>query len=174
MLLSFTNRSLGNCYGTSFEAVELVQSTGRICILDLEINGVRSIKSSPMHAKYIFVQPPSIEVLEQRLRSRNTETEETLQKRLATAKDAMDFAETGAYEKIIVNDDLDKAFAELDDFISVLTKPSLTTDAVAPTEAVSTKPEPVDNAVVSPTETTVTPVAQKDTPSKKSKVCTII
>ncbi|XP_036367953.1 guanylate kinase isoform X4 [Octopus sinensis] len=53
----------GNYYGTSKAAVEEIQKTGRICILDVEINGVKSIKTTGLNAKYIFVQPPSIEAL---------------------------------------------------------------------------------------------------------------
>ena len=44
-------------------AVEKVQSSGKICILDVEINGVKNIKATDLKAKYIFVQPPSMEEL---------------------------------------------------------------------------------------------------------------
>lgn len=44
-------------------AVEVVQSTGKICILDLEINGVKNIKKTDLNARYFFVQPPNIEAL---------------------------------------------------------------------------------------------------------------
>ena len=44
-------------------AVEKVQSTGRICVLDVEVNGVKSIKETHLNARYIFVQPPSMEAL---------------------------------------------------------------------------------------------------------------
>ena len=44
-------------------AVEKVQSTGRICVLDVEINGVKSIKETELNARYIFVQPPSMDAL---------------------------------------------------------------------------------------------------------------
>lgn len=44
-------------------AVEKVQSSGKICILDVEINGVKNIKKINLNAKYIFVQPPSVEAL---------------------------------------------------------------------------------------------------------------
>lgn len=44
-------------------AVEVVQSTGKICILDVEVNGVKNIKNTDLNARYFFVQPPSIESL---------------------------------------------------------------------------------------------------------------
>lgn len=110
----------GNCYGTSKMAVEKVQSSGKICILDVEINGVKNIKNTNLNAKYIFVQPPSIESLEKRLRGRGTETEESLKKRLDTAQEALDYSkEPGAYDHIIVNDDLEVAYEKLKGILSV-------------------------------------------------------
>ena len=47
----------------SKRAVEAIQKTGRICILDVEINGVKSIKMSDLNARYIFVKPPSLNEL---------------------------------------------------------------------------------------------------------------
>ncbi len=44
---------VGNCYGTSFEAVETVKKSGKICVLDLEVKGVQSIKKSPLNAKFV-------------------------------------------------------------------------------------------------------------------------
>lgn len=106
----------GNKYGTSKKSVQDIQTSGRLCILDVEINGVRSIKAAGMRPKprYIFIQPPSMELLKARLQGRGTETEESLQKRLDTAKEALDFAkEPGAYDHVIVNDDLDVAYEKL-------------------------------------------------------------
>merc|ERR1712194_605577 len=67
-----------NTYGTSFQAVEAVtgRAQRRRCILDIDVQGVDSVKKMPSvnaQALYIFVAPPSIEVLEKRLRSRGTE-----------------------------------------------------------------------------------------------------
>jgi guanylate kinase len=66
----------------------------------------------------VFVAPPSLEELERRLRGRGTETSESLNKRLTQAKRELQFAkEPGAHEKIVVNDDLEKAYTELRDWI---------------------------------------------------------
>lgn len=109
----------GNYYGTSYEAIKTVQDTNKICVLDLEVKGVQSIKKTQIKALFVFIQPPSLEILEQRLRNRNTETEESLQKRLASAQEAFDYANTpGSYDIKIINDDQDVAFKELDDFVS--------------------------------------------------------
>ncbi|XP_029649281.1 guanylate kinase isoform X1 [Octopus sinensis] len=108
----------GNYYGTSKAAVEEIQKTGRICILDVEINGVKSIKTTGLNAKYIFVQPPSIEALEKRLRDRKTETEESLQKRLDTANEALDYSkQPSVYDHIIVNDKCDEAYQKLKEVV---------------------------------------------------------
>nr|KAF6348672.1 guanylate kinase 1 [Myotis myotis] len=68
----------GNLYGTSKAAVRVVQAMNRICVLDVDLQGVRNLKKTDLRPIYIFVQPPTLEVLEQRLRQRNTETEESL------------------------------------------------------------------------------------------------
>ncbi|PVD38139.1 hypothetical protein C0Q70_00750 [Pomacea canaliculata] len=106
----------GNMYGTSKMAVQTIQESGKLCILDVEINGVKSIKKAGMkpEPRFIFVKPPSIESLKSRLEGRGTETEESLKKRLETAQEAMDYAaKPGAYDHIIVNDDFDVAYEKL-------------------------------------------------------------
>lgn len=80
--------------------------------------GVKQIKASSIEARYVFIQPPSFETLEKRLRGRGTETEEAVQKRLDQAKLELDFAKTpGVHDIIIVNDDLEKAYKELEEYV---------------------------------------------------------
>jgi guanylate kinase len=80
--------------------------------------GVKQIRASSLSARYIFIAPPSMEVLEKRLRGRGTEKEESIQKRLAQAKNELEYSKTpGVHDLIIVNDDLEKAYAELEDFV---------------------------------------------------------
>ncbi|XP_021010072.1 guanylate kinase-like [Mus caroli] len=113
----------GNLYRTSKEAVRAVQAMNRICVLDVDLQGVHSIKKTDLHPIYIFVQPPSLDVLEQRLRLRNTEIEESLAKRLAAARTDMESSETngkepGLFDLVIINDNLDKAYATLKQALS--------------------------------------------------------
>lgn len=68
-----------------------MRRTGRICILDIEIEGVKQIKRTDLNPLLVFVMPPSIEELERRLRGRNTEHEEALKKRLETAIKEIEF-----------------------------------------------------------------------------------
>jgi guanylate kinase len=107
----------GNSYGTSMHAVEKVQVGGRVCVLDIDCQGVRLIKekeSDRMVPHYVFIAPPNIAELERRLRGRGTEAEEAVKLRIANAQDELKFGlESGFFEKIIVNDDVDVAYNEL-------------------------------------------------------------
>ncbi|CAF0988783.1 unnamed protein product [Brachionus calyciflorus] len=109
----------GNIYGTSKKSVEHVLSSGRICALDVDIQGVKSLKKSNLNPIYCFVKPPSLDALEKRLTDRGTETPESLKKRLDTAKIELDYAENepNAFDYVIVNDDLDQAYGKLRDIL---------------------------------------------------------
>jgi len=110
----------GNMYGTSCKAVSDVQKAGKICILDIEMQGVMQLKAHPdLHPHFVFIRPPSMAELERRLRDRQTESEEAIQKRLDTAKKEMEYGKVeGNFDVIIVNDDVDKASKELNDFMA--------------------------------------------------------
>jgi len=75
----------------SKRAVEEVQSLGKICVLDIEIQGVKQIKHTDLNPFYIFIKPPSIMELERRLKARNTETEESLKHRLSIARSELEY-----------------------------------------------------------------------------------
>ncbi|XP_002737679.1 guanylate kinase-like isoform X2 [Saccoglossus kowalevskii] len=108
----------GNLYGTSKKAVEDVLSKQKICILDIDMQGVKNVKQTNLKPRYIFIKPPSMEALEERLRGRETETDESIQKRLCSAKAELEYALTGAYDVMIINDDLEIAYEELKGFLS--------------------------------------------------------
>mmetsp|Transcript_34014 Transcript_34014/g.53007 ORF Transcript_34014/g.53007 Transcript_34014/m.53007 type:complete len:184 (+) Transcript_34014:170-721(+) len=80
----------GNIYGTSKAAVQKVGKDGKICILDIDVQGCRACRKANLEGIYVFVEPPSMEELEKRLRGRGTETEEKVLKRLANAKGEID------------------------------------------------------------------------------------
>lgn len=85
---------------------------------DARKQGVKQIKQSDMAARYVFIAPPSFDALEARLRGRGTEKEESIQKRLAQARKELEYSKTpGIHDVIIVNDDLEKAYKELEDFV---------------------------------------------------------
>ncbi|MQM14592.1 hypothetical protein Taro_047526, partial [Colocasia esculenta] len=104
----------GNLYGTSYETVEAVADEGKRCILDIDVQGARSVRASPLEAIFTFVCPPSFEELEKRLRSRGTETEEQVQKRLRNAKAELEEGKSsGLFDHILVNDDLEACYMNL-------------------------------------------------------------
>ncbi|CCK69390.1 guanylate kinase KNAG_0C02790 [Huiozyma naganishii CBS 8797] len=107
----------GNYYGTTVDSVKQVTSSGKTCILDIDMQGVIAVKKSDLNARFLFVAPPSVDDLRKRLEGRGTETAESLQKRLDAAKAELEYAQTGAHDKTVVNDDLEKAYKELKEFI---------------------------------------------------------
>ncbi|KAI0047237.1 guanylate kinase [Auriscalpium vulgare] len=101
----------GNLYGTSVQAVQSIADSGRRCILDIESQGVRQIKQTDLNPVYLFISPPSLAALRERLTSRGTETEVAVEKRLGTALVEIEYAkEPGVHDLVIVNDDLDRAY----------------------------------------------------------------
>ena len=79
---------------------------------------MKQVKRTELNARFLFLSPPSLEVLEQRLRGRGTENEDGLRKRLDQAAKEMAFSyEDGVHDKIVINDDLEKAYEEVDEWI---------------------------------------------------------
>ncbi|XP_062337001.1 guanylate kinase [Osmerus eperlanus] len=106
----------GNMYGTSKAAVQAVQARNLICILDIDMQGVKNIKRTDLNPIYVSIQPPSMNILENRLRDRKTESEDSLQKRLEAAHVDMKLSkEPGVFDVVIVNDNLEEAYLKLQD-----------------------------------------------------------
>jgi guanylate kinase len=104
----------GNMYGTSFEAVRTVAAAGRCCILDIDVQGVASCRKAGFEVgAYVFVAPPSVADLEARLRGRGTETEDKIMKRVAAASGEIEKATAMWWDAWVVNDELDRAYAQL-------------------------------------------------------------
>lgn len=102
----------GNYYGTPKAQVVEQISLGNYVILEIELEGARSIANIFPEARRIFVLPPSIEELEQRIRDRGTNSEESIAKRLEIAQ--KEIAAQNEFDSQIVNDDLEKAIAQLE------------------------------------------------------------
>lgn len=98
---------VGNYYGTPKDFVFNTLEAGNDVFLEIEVQGALQVMEKFPEAVSIFLVPPSLEELESRLRTRATETEEILQKRLAKAREEMKFLDRFKY--IVTNDDLDKA-----------------------------------------------------------------
>lgn len=102
----------GNYYGTKRTFVEKSLNEGKDLILEIETQGALQIKRKMPEAVLIFIAPPSYEDLEFRLRNRQTESEEAIQKRLDFVK--MEINNSQYYNYIIVNDKLEDAIIELE------------------------------------------------------------
>ncbi len=101
----------GSYYGTLRSEVDRLWSQGLHVVFDVDVAGGLNIKNQyPGQALSLFIRPPSLEVLEQRLVKRNTETEESLRKRLGKAAQELSFARF--FDYVVVNDRLDEAIGE--------------------------------------------------------------
>jgi len=101
----------GTCYGTLKSEVERIRDKGKNVIFDVDVVGGLNIKKYyGSEALAIFVKPPSVEELENRLRNRSTETEEKIQMRIAKAEHELSFAEQ--FDVVLINSDLEKACKE--------------------------------------------------------------
>ncbi len=101
----------GTCYGSLKSEISRIWDAGRVIVFDVDVNGGCNIKRYfGDDALSIFVMPPSLEVLEQRLRSRGTDSEEAIVKRLG--RSAEELKQAPQFDVTIVNDDLQRAVAE--------------------------------------------------------------
>lgn len=105
----------GNLYGTNKNFVQKILDEGKSIILEIEVQGAVQVKSKVPESVLIFIKPPSFEELKNRLVKRSTETEAEVEKRLAQVKRELEQAHEFNY--VMVNDDLDKAFAELEKIV---------------------------------------------------------
>jgi guanylate kinase len=101
----------GNYYGTPCSEVEPHRVEGTGVLLDIDVQGATQVRERCPDSVSIFLLPPSLEELERRLRSRGTESEASLQRRLKAA--AAEMAHAGEYDYRVINDDLDRAVAEV-------------------------------------------------------------
>jgi len=108
------NQVHNNYYGTPRAFITESLSAGFSPFLDLDVFGKVNFDKVYPQAVGILLLPPSLEILEKRLRSRQTDSEDVIRTRLENARKEIDFAtQQGKYEFTIVNDDLDKAASEL-------------------------------------------------------------
>ncbi|MFP3598017.1 guanylate kinase [Chryseobacterium sp. SIMBA_029] len=103
-------------YGTLKSEVEKIWNLGKVVIFDVDVKGGISLKKYfGEKALSIFIEPPSIEELERRLISRNTDDAETIKTRVEKAEEEISYA--GEFDKIVINNDLDDAKKEIESLI---------------------------------------------------------
>ena len=105
---------MGSCYGTPWKQLEEKRSHGPV-ILDIDPKGARIVKIKIPDAILVFIMPPSMAELEQRLRGRNDTSEEQIRLRLQRAEWEMD--QRGWYDHVVVNDDARRCAGEILSFI---------------------------------------------------------
>ena len=110
-LLEWEEVYAGTYYGTLRSEVERIWAQGKVVVFDIDVVGALNLKKQfGDRALALFVQAPSVEILEQRLRGRGTDSEEKIQQRVAKA--TIEMARAPEFDKVVVNDDLDTAKAE--------------------------------------------------------------
>ena len=105
----------GHWYGTLRSELERIQKLGKWVLLEIDVEGALNVMSLYPDALSIFLQTPSVEEYERRLRSRGTESEEVIQRRLRTARDELKYA--ASYKHRVINEDLDRAVGEICELI---------------------------------------------------------
>ena len=101
----------GNYCGTSIAGVNSLSEEGYDVILEIDVQGAAQVRKSLPEASSIFILPPSFEVLAERLIGRGTDSEEVIQTRLSKARHEIE--QSVLFDYIVVNDDLDRAEADL-------------------------------------------------------------
>jgi guanylate kinase len=147
----------GNYYGTTWASVRSVSAQNRHCILDIDVQGCRIVRSSELDPFTIFIMPPTLEELQRRLESRGTDSAEVIQRRLGNAEREIAAAsEPGLFDVIIVNDDLEQAKLDILDCLA---------DEIQQTQAGA-----VDNRPADPTAGMTTEELLQGPPRTSSKI----
>jgi len=102
---------VGNRYGTPKDKVEQMREEGKNVLLEIETKGTAKVLAQCPDAVSIFLMPPSMEALEERIRGRKTEPEEVIQERLEKARSELPLA--SKYKYVVLNDSVERAAAEI-------------------------------------------------------------
>ena len=108
-------RYVDYAYGTPLAPILEKMGAGIHVLLDIEVQGAIQVKEKMPEAVMIFLSPPSMETLEERLRSRGTDTDEKIEKRLLTA--AQELSQLSRYDYLVVNDTIEQAVSEIREII---------------------------------------------------------
>lgn len=121
-----------NYYGTSRTQVQKICDDGRVCLLEIEIKGAQKVFRSGLTCNYLFIMPPSVESLRERLINRGTEELSVIEKRVAIAKNELEELQgLSFFNKRLVNDDFELFYAQVLAYLHEL-YPALGFDKPAP------------------------------------------
>jgi guanylate kinase len=116
----------GERYGTPKEPVEHALAEGRDVLVEIDVQGARQVKAATPGAYMVFVKPPSLAELERRLRTRGTETDQQVRRRLAKASDEL--AAEPEFDVTVVNDDLERTAREVIELVDRLRRRTIDND----------------------------------------------
>jgi guanylate kinase len=107
----------GMYYGTTVDEMKRIWSEGKTPLLDIDVKGALNVKKMfGEQVLTIFIEPPSIEILQERLMRRGTESDEHINTRISKAKEEMEYR--NSFDKVIMNDDLERATNEVKEMIA--------------------------------------------------------
>jgi guanylate kinase len=107
---------VGNYYGTPKQYVEETLEQGKDVFLEIEVQGALKVRENFPQGVFIFLIPPSLEELKDRIVNRGTETEEKVKNRLLAAKEEIDMMD--AYDYVVVNDEIDHAVSKVTSIVA--------------------------------------------------------
>ena len=102
----------GHFYGSPQSVVDEARARRGVAIFDIDVQGGQAIKKKHPDAVLVFVLPPSMDELERRLRGRQTDSDETIRRRMLAARSEIERG-IASYDYLVVNDDFERAYAEL-------------------------------------------------------------
>eukprot|EP00474_Spongospora_subterranea_P000380 CRZ00838.1 hypothetical protein [Spongospora subterranea] len=107
-----------NMYGSSLASVLAVQKANKICVLEIDVQGAKQVHDAGLKARFLFISPPSVDVLRERLLGRASESDDSLNLRLKNAIGELDVGKTaGFFDERLVNDDLDETYKRLEKIV---------------------------------------------------------
>lgn len=113
----------GKYYGTLKKELERIWALGKVPILDIDVKGAIHVEDEyPINTLSIFIEPPSIEALKNRLISRGTETSESLEARISKSAYELSFAQH--FDKVVLNDNLEQACARAEEILIEFLNPN--------------------------------------------------
>lgn len=118
-LLEYARYS-GNYYGTPASFIRSQRDQGRHVLLEIEVQGALQVMERCTDAVSVFLVPPSMQELEDRLRGRGTETEDAIRRRLEAAH--LEISQMGRYQYVVVNDQVEKAAEDLSSILRAETR----------------------------------------------------
>lgn len=109
----------GNFYGTSKSWIKDQLAIGQDILLEIDWQGTSQVKKQFPESVGVFIMPPSIAILEQRLRNRGTDSDEVIERRLSTAQDEINHANSKDFDYIVINDEFEQALNDLQSIVRV-------------------------------------------------------